>query len=95
MEESTVYQAILEKGRQAGREEGRQAAQVSTTRGLLLEVGRERFGQDPTDQQLATIQAIQEADVLRNLTIRALKLNSWSELLAGENTNGTGSPNDH
>jgi predicted transposase YdaD len=73
MEESTTYQAIIEKGRQQER--------PAEARRVLLRVGEDRFGTRPTREQQAAIDAITDADRLEELVVRAGHVRTWAGLL--------------
>ncbi len=69
IEESSVYQDILEKG------------QFKADRAALLRLGRKKFG--PPDETVeATIDALVDLDRLNALLDRILDVSTWDELLA-------------
>ena len=77
MEESTNYQAILEKGWNKGLDQG-------LTQGLriaLVEQGTERFG-PPRDTATAALDGITDTARLRRLARRILHATDWDDLLA-------------
>jgi hypothetical protein len=76
MKESTTYRAILEEGRQEER--------PAEARRILLRLGDDRFGAPPTPEQRTTLEAITDADLLEDLTVRTGHVSSWAELLAPE-----------
>jgi len=86
MEESTTYQAILEKGRQKGYqmglEEGRQEERPAEARRLLFRFGARRFGTGPSPEQQAVLEAITDPEKLEELALRTDHVGSWAELLA-------------
>jgi predicted transposase YdaD len=88
MRESSVYQVILEEGREEGRiqgrEEGRiqgeQEGQLKIARALLLSLATERLGQLPADAT-AAIASISDLNRLVRMTLHAPKATSWDDLL--------------
>ena|SRR5437899_1959075 len=78
LEESVTYQAIIRKGREERREEGR----VEEARSILLRLGGKRFGPAPAELQTA-LGAIGIRERLEQLSERLLDVESWDELLAG------------
>jgi predicted transposase YdaD len=79
MEESVTYQAILRRGRESGRQEGRAEEAVKT----LLMQGRMKFQVPASEVQEAALNAITDLARLEALLGRILVVNSWDELLAG------------
>jgi hypothetical protein len=76
MKESSTYQAILEEGRQEGRQEGA----LAEVKQLLRQWGEDAFG--PPDAQTATaIERINELAQLEKLLRRVQAVTSWKELL--------------
>jgi hypothetical protein len=69
MEESTTYQAIIQKGR------------LTEVRQILLRQGRKLFG-PPEEATTAALNAIADVQKLEDLTERILDVGSWEELLA-------------
>lgn len=69
MKESTTYQAIKAEGR------------LEEVRRLLLRLGADRFGTEPTTEQEAVIESITEPDRLEALVIRTGHVGTWTELL--------------
>ena len=78
MKSSVTYQAIIQEGREVGREEGR----TVEARAIVLRMGRKKLGWPPTMRQQATLDAIAELPRLEALADRLLDANSWAELLA-------------
>ena len=72
LKESSYYQFILDEGRVEGR--GQEA------RGLLLRLGRKRFG-EPDAVTIARLERITSLEVLEALSERLLDVESWAELL--------------
>jgi hypothetical protein len=67
-EESSTYQAIIRKGRLSG------------VRGLVLRLGRMRFG--PADEAtMAALNAFDDVQKLEELSERVQEVGSWQELL--------------
>ncbi len=73
MRESSTYQAILQEGRNEGREE--------EARALLLRLGRERFGEADA-RTLKRVESARSIEELERLADRLVKADSWSELLS-------------
>ena len=73
IEESSVYQGIIAKGRAA---EGRD---------ILLRLGKKKFG-EPRPGVLAKIDAIDDLSRLNTLLEQILDVSSWDELLASPGT---------
>jgi predicted transposase YdaD len=69
MEESSVYQALIAKGKLLGERE------------LLLEAGSEKFG-PPNETTLAALNSITEQDRLKRLARRLLAASTWDEWLS-------------
>jgi predicted transposase YdaD len=82
MTESSLYQSVLEQGREIGREQGREAG----IRDAILALGESQFGKadDSVRQSLESIHNIQQLMSLLNRTRSAA---SWSELLNGSTGN--------
>jgi predicted transposase YdaD len=74
MKESTTYQAIVEEGRQEGR-------QVEARR-MLLQLGEHRFGGPPGESERAALEAIASVEELERLILRLLDVETWTELLS-------------
>jgi predicted transposase YdaD len=75
MEESVTYQAIIRKGRDQGRAEGK----AEEARKSLFLVGRQLLG-EPAADVTAAIQAIDDVERLEQLVVRALQVKTWDEL---------------
>lgn len=76
MEESTVYQVILEKGVEKGEARGR----VEEARTALLRIARQRFGAPSRAVQKAVTE-ITDLDRLHRMLDRVLNVQSWRGLL--------------
>lgn len=76
LQESSTYQAIIAEGRAQGEARGR----VEQTHRLVLELGAEKFGA-PDQQTRATLDAIDELELLERLARRVLTASSWNDLL--------------
>ena len=74
MEESTVYQAIIKKGEKRGAEKN--------AREIILQIGRDRFGTEPTDAIIEALSKITTIKRLNELVRRSIVVSSWGELLA-------------
>jgi hypothetical protein len=74
MKESTTYQAILQEGRQEGRQE--------EAREILIRVGKKLFKMEPSPEQRTAIEAITETTRLEDLIVQAYQVRNWAELLA-------------
>ncbi len=72
MEESSTYQAILQRGAQRG--------QVSEAQRMLLLVGQQKFG-PPTQNASAAVAAITDTARLEALAARIFSASSWDDLL--------------
>jgi hypothetical protein len=69
MRESVTYHIILEEGR------------VEEARRTVLDLGADKFG-PPAESTAATIQELEDLDVLHRMVRAVLRANSWQELLA-------------
>jgi predicted transposase YdaD len=76
MEESVTYQKIIRKGRAEGKAEGK----AEEARRILFLVGRELFGEPPTDARTA-LETLTDVDRLEALNLRLRHVASWQELL--------------
>ena len=77
MEQSATYQAIVRRGREEGREEGRAAE----ARRMMLLQGEAKFG--PPDAAVRTaLEKISDLAQLEALGVRLLSAASWQELFA-------------
>ena len=72
MEESTTYQAILEKGEVKGVLKGEKA--------LLLRIGRQRLGV-PSPEVGDAIEAIADVGRIESLAERIMNVSTWEQLL--------------
>lgn len=77
MRDSVTYQAILDEGR----EEGRQKGQIELAHKTLLRQGTRRF-QEPSENVRQRIEAIANIEQLQNLLDRVIEVQSWEDLLA-------------
>ncbi len=68
MEESVIYQEILQKGK------------AEEARKILLKQGRKRFG-EPSPEALAAVHALTDVEKLEELIMRVDQASSWEELL--------------
>lgn len=80
MKESVTYQAILEEGKEIGKEIGAVVGKTEEARALLLRLGRKRFG-PPDASTVQTVVAISELETLEEWLERLLEVESWAELL--------------
>jgi hypothetical protein len=72
IEESSVHQGILAKGR------------VEDARSVLVRHGTKKFG-PPNEQAKAQVAALTDLDRLHDLVDRVLDVASWDELFASPN----------
>ncbi len=77
MEESSTYQATIEKGVEKGRREARKATLQET----VLSLATRRFGA-PAPAAAAALQSIDDLDRLDRMRDRLLDAADWSDLLA-------------
>lgn len=77
MEESVTYQAILNKGRDLGHDEGLAEGEQKA----LLIMGQKRFGK-PSPKVVKRIKAIIDESTLLALIDRLTEVSSWNELLS-------------
>jgi hypothetical protein len=63
-------------------DEIRAESQLETLRGLLLHLGKKKFGKLPTRRQQQELGAIVEPGRLEILAERLLDVDSWGELLS-------------
>ncbi len=68
MKESTIYQAIVAKGRREGR--------VEEARRLLLILGEERFGSPVDPGTRAVVEAVTQLQRLESLVLKTLRVGS-------------------
>ncbi len=80
MEESVIYQEILQKGIAKGLREGRSEGRAEEARSILLIQGRRRFG-EPSAEAVAAVNALTDVQKLEELSVRLLEATSWEELL--------------
>ena len=73
MEESTTYQAIIRKGKIAGRIEALQQT--------LLRQGEIRFQLVPNKKAMAVLMKIEDIETLERLTERLLVVEDWEQLI--------------
>jgi hypothetical protein len=74
MKESVTYQAIIEEGYAKGR--------LLQARKSLLRLGELKFGEPASESARATVEAIDDVDLLEQLIGRVLRMRPWDELLA-------------
>jgi predicted transposase YdaD len=107
IEESSVYQGILAKGKAEGiaegeakgraegeakgRAEGEAKGRAEGSRQNLLRQGRKKFG-PPDEQVKASVAAIHDLDRLHDLIDRVLDVSSWDELLAADDSSAEDRP---
>ena len=82
MRESPAFQAILEEGREEGRDEGIVYGRYMGVRDVVLRIGAKRFG-IPSAQIVARIEAVPTLVGLEVLEDRLLAVETWDELLTG------------
>jgi predicted transposase YdaD len=82
MKDSVTYQEIVEEGVAKGIVRGRQEGAVSAFREALLVVGRDHLGKAPGARVKAAVEAIDDLEELKRLTVRALHVSTWEELLS-------------
>lgn len=97
LEDSTTYQAILNKGitqgvtqgitqgRSEGITVGQHDGRLEEAKRLLVNLGTRRFG-PPTSEQLAAIQTTAELDKLEHLFETAFTATDWASLLSTPST---------
>ncbi len=82
MEESTIYQMILERGKKVGHTSGVVEGSVREARQMLLYIGTKKFGVAmPTTN--AKLNSISKAELFEELGARLLDVETWDELLDG------------
>ena len=81
LEESTTYQAVLNKGMVKGKAEGRAEGTIEGEHKVLLRQGTKRFG-PPSPEMAASLKAITDTERLERLSERILDVGNWDELLA-------------
>ena len=93
LEDSTTYQAILQKGQAQGRAEGQAQGraegqalgqalgQAQAGQAILLRLGARRFGPAPAGVE-ARVRAVADPDLLAGLAERVADAAGWDELLA-------------
>ena len=79
MEESTVYQFIIERGEARGEAHG----EVRGARNTLLAFATRRLGR-PKKKALAALEAITNVDRIGRMAAVASDVRTWDELLATE-----------
>jgi len=77
MEESSTYQAILERGMERGIERGR----IEEAKAVVLIAGTERLG-PPGEAVRSALNEIDDVNQLEGLLRRAVRIAAWDELLA-------------
>ena len=81
MEESTTYQAIVQKGMDRGIERGEAQGRVKESRALLVRLASRRFG-PPNQRSMERIDLIESTSVLEGLVERVLDATDWNHLLS-------------
>lgn len=87
MEESSTYQAILQKGRFQGKLEGKAEGKAEGERELLIRQGTRKFG-PPDGRTLSVLKGIADPDRLGSLAERLLDTRNWDELLQSADSAG-------
>ncbi len=85
IEESTVYQGILKKGKNLGREEGINEGAIQEARKTLLRQGSKKLGA-PNERIEAEITALDDLDRLDELIDRVQEVSSWDDLFSPSNS---------
>lgn len=80
MQESVTYQAIIEEGMAKGMAQGIARGELRHAQKILLRQGEERFGR-PSAAVKAAIEKTTNLKKLDQLSLRLLKVRSWSQLL--------------
>jgi hypothetical protein len=83
MEESATYRAIVRRGREEGRAEGRAQEALH----MLLLQGETKFG-PPDPATRAALEALTDLGQLEALGVRLLSAESWQELVTPRRRNG-------
>jgi predicted transposase YdaD len=81
IEESSIYQDILQKGEARGEARGRVQGLIEEARANLLRLGRRKLGQ-PAERVEAEIAAIDGLTRLHDLIDRILDVTTWDDLLS-------------
>lgn len=79
MEESVIYQLIIEKGEARGEARGK----AEGARSALVPLAQRQLGR-PSKKTLAALKAITDADRLARMNVALFDVNTWDELLAIE-----------
>jgi predicted transposase YdaD len=85
MEDSVTYQAVIEKGRIKGLQEGRVEGRIEADHATLLRLGTAKF-QAPPESVRQRILAITDPETLEQLQVRLLFASSWDDLMAETDT---------
>lgn len=80
LEDSTTYQLILNKGAALGEARGITLGAIEEARGLVLRLGRARFG-PPPEGVVAALQGITDRERLELMAEKLLTAAGWSDLL--------------
>jgi hypothetical protein len=75
MSESVTFQAILKRGREEGREEGK----LQEAKSMLLQLGRKHFG-TPDPRIIAVIEQIMDLTQIHQFIDRLQDVTSWEAL---------------
>jgi predicted transposase YdaD len=81
MQESSVYQGLLQEGRIEGRAEGLAEGRVGEARRIVLRLGGKRFGV-PDAESRTKLESMSDVEQLEQLAERVHEVASWAELLA-------------
>ena len=85
MKESVTYREILKEGlaegRAQGRAEGLAQGMAQEARRILIKLGEQKFNEPPNPEIRAVLDAIQEPEILEQMTLRVNQSQSWEELV--------------
>ena len=81
MEESTTYQALLERGEKKGMETGVGKGRIAEAREIVIRLGSKKFG-SPTRTIRSKVEREADLSRLNAMIDQLLEAESWSELLA-------------
>jgi hypothetical protein len=80
---SPFLDEIRAEGRQEGRQEGLQEGRTQGVRAMILRLGRQKFGKEPTKKQERQLAGVADPRQLEKLAERVLRVDSWADLLTG------------
>jgi predicted transposase YdaD len=80
IEESVIYQEILQKGEAQGEARGEAIGALKEARKVILKLGQKRFGV-PDDQVKKALKSIVDIAAIERLWDKLLAAKSWEELL--------------